>query len=104
MSDLASVRAARYWTERAEKSTDPADAQRSYRIAAQGYATIVRETDRRYDTSRGMYAINALRAATLSGDRPLALALAAEYTDAAFVPSPFTATVIRNMVAKLRAA
>ncbi len=104
MNDLANVRAARYWTERAEKSTDPAEAQRFYRIAAEGYATTVRETDRQYDTSRGVYAINALRAAALSGDRAFALSLAAEYTGAAFVPSPFTAKVLGEMAAKLRAA
>lgn len=101
-NDLMNVLVARYWIERAEAATGD-DARRAYGLAARAYDTTVRETDPRYDTSRGMYAANALGAAIRSGDRALIARLAAEYTRADFVPSPTMAEVIRRMVAKLPA-
>lgn len=96
---LGDVLVAQTWAELAEKADLTGTPSAFYwRGAADAYAGVVRATPPDYDTSRGVYAIIALRAARQSGDRALFAKLAAEFSSPDAHIAPFSARVIAGMV------
>jgi len=96
---LRDVLEARTWVELAEKADLRGSPSAFYWAgAANAYVAVVRATPHDFDTSRGMYAINALRAARQSGDESLFAALAEEFSSPDAHIGPFSAQVIAGMV------